>query len=279
MTMIDLHTHSIFSDGTLTPEQLVTEAEAAGLSALALTDHDTMAGLPRLRAAGAAASVGVVPGVEISADVAKGTMHMLGYFVDPDCVPLCEALREIRDGRKLRNARILERLNALGLELIWDEVEAYAGDEVISRPHFAQAMEARGYVASKKEAFDRYLAKGKQGYVERFRLPAEEGMRLIRAAGGVPVLAHPFTLELDDAALRASLREWKAQGLAGIEVYYPEHDVGRQATYLALAEELGLVATGGSDYHGGATPGLRLGVGFGTLRVPDGVVEELDRRR
>jgi 3',5'-nucleoside bisphosphate phosphatase len=276
--MIDLHVHSIFSDGTRTPEQIIAEAEAAGLTAVALTDHDTTAGLARFAAAGAASAVRPVPGVEISADVPKGTMHMLGYFVDPDCAPLCAALHEIRDGRKLRNTRILEELNALGLEMTWDEVEAYAGDEVVSRPHFAQAMQARGYVTSKQEAFDRYLARGKPGYVERFRLPPADGMRLIRAAGGVPVLAHPFTLDLDPAALRASLREWKAQGLGGIEVYYSEHDAARQAVYGALAAELDLVPTGGSDYHGDATPGLRLGVGFGNLRVPDGVLAELERR-
>lgn len=278
-TVIDLHTHSVFSDGTQTPEQLVAEAEALGLTALALTDHDTVAGLPRFAAAGEGATVRTVPGVEISADVVKGTMHMLGYFVDAACERLNTALVEIREGRKLRNERILKRLNELGMELTWDEVIAYAGDEVISRPHFALAMEARGYVKSKKEAFDRHLAKGKPGYVERFRLPPEEGIALIREAGGVAALAHPRTLELDAAALRERLIAWKEQGLGGVEVYYSEHSAEQTAFYLSLTRELGLVAVGGSDYHGIVTPNLRLGTGFGTLRVPGEALEALESRR
>lgn len=277
--MIDLHLHSIFSDGSFTPEALAETAAGAGLSAIALTDHDCTAGLARFEAGCAGAGVRGITGVEISADVAVGTMHMLGYFIDAAHDRLNALLAEVREGRERRNARILERLNGLGLALAWDEVTAYAGDEIVSRSHFAQALEDKGYVSSRQAAFDRYLAKGKPGYVDRYRMTPEGGIGAIVEAGGVPVLAHPYTLELNAGALRAYLQELKAHGLQGIEVYYPEHNAERVRRYRKLAEDLDLVATGGTDFHGAATPHLRMGVGFGSLRVPDEIVPALERRR
>jgi predicted metal-dependent phosphoesterase TrpH len=276
--MIDLHTHSTFSDGSCTPEQLVREARDAGLRAIALTDHDCTGGLDRfLEACGRSDIVGV-PGVEISADVPRGTLHMLGYFLDWRNEALGGVLERIRDGREIRNRAILRKLNDLGLGLAWDEVAAYAEEDVVGRPHFAQALMAKGLVPSKEAAFDRYLAKGKPAYVDRFRLSAADSIAVIRSAGGLAMLSHPFTLELGRDALRAYVATLAEAGLDGIEAYYSEHTPEQTGQYLELAAELGLAVTGGSDFHGDLNPAVRLGCGFGSLSVPDELLGELQRR-
>lgn len=283
--MIDLHVHSTFSDGTLTPAELVAKARALGLRALALTDHDCTGGLREFAAAGAAADAGpgglrftAVPGVEISAEVSPGTMHMLGYHIDPDNGDLEGVLVRIREGRESRNRQILARLAELGMPLEWEEVAAFAGEDVVGRPHFAQALLARGYVSTKQEAFDRYLAKGKPAYMDRLRFSPADSLAAIREAGGVPVLAHPFTLKLEPDALKAAVRELAEAGLAGIEVYYPEHAPDQVRQYRGLAEAFGLVATGGSDYHGANNPDIEMGRGFGSLNVPDDILDALRDR-
>ncbi len=277
--MIDLHMHSIFSDGSYTPEQLLDEAERGGLSAIALTDHDTMAGLPRFAKAAVGRSVKAIPGVEVSAEFGEATMHMLGYFVDPDAVPFNELLTQIRGGREERNRLILRKLNDLGLSLTWEEVASRAGDEVVGRPHFAQAMIDRQYVKDKYEAFDNFLGKGKAAYVDRLRFSPELTVNAIVDAGGVPVLAHPKTLRLDRSSLRGLLEKLCAVGLRGIEALYAEHNPSEQAEYLAMAGDFGLVATGGTDFHGLATPGVRMGRGLGTLDIPDEIVPRLEACR
>ncbi len=163
--------------------------------------------------------------------------------------------------------------------MTWAEVAAYAAEDVVGRPHFAQALIARGYVKDKDEAFSRYLARGRPGYADRFRLSPADSLAAIRAAGGVAVLAHPFTLDLDERALDEAVGLWKGQGLAGVEVFYSEHSPAQVERYGALARRHGLVATGGSDFHGALNPAIRLGVGFGSLKVPDGIVDELEARR
>lgn len=277
--MIDLHVHSTFSDGSLTPEELIAEAVRVGLSAIALTDHDTTAGVPRLIAAAASTSVRAIAGVEISADVASGTMHMLGFLIDPENHTLIDRLKWLREGREARNAEILEKLNKLGFGLTWDEVAAFAGEDVVGRPHFAQAMLARKIVKDKNEAFDKYLGKGKPAYANRRRMTPENSIELIRGAGGVPVLAHPFTLNLSAEALRKELKSLRELGLAGVEVFYSEHTPQMVSQYLNLSKELGLIATGGSDFHGAMNPDIKLGTGFGSLHVPDEVTAQLDALR
>jgi 3',5'-nucleoside bisphosphate phosphatase len=277
--VIDLHIHSTFSDGTLTPEELISEACGIGLTAIALTDHDTMAGIPPFLSAAAGKSVRAVAGVEISADFSPGTMHMLGYFVPSDDTTLNRHLEWVREGREMRNREMLDKLNQLGLTLTWDEVEAFAEEDVVGRPHFAKAMIARGYAADWDEVFDKYLGKGKPAYVERKRLSASDSVRVIRAAGGVPVLGHPFTLELALRDLKKLAGDLRDEGLQGIEVYFPQHAPETQKLYAALAKDLNLVATGGTDFHGAMTPDLKMGTGFGGLKVPDDIVEQLAARR
>ena len=229
--MIDLHCHSTFSDGSLTPEQLVDEGLQAGLSALALTDHDTVAGLPRFLAAGADKPIRPVPGVELSVDCSSGVMHMLGYWMDVHNLELVRQLEWIRDARTMRNRTMLEKLNELGLAMTWEEVQAVAGEDVVGRPHFAQVMLRKGYARDKNEVFDKWLGNGKPAYVDRARLTAENAVALIRGAGGVAVLAHPYSLRIGKEALAALLGELAAAGLAGVECYYSEHSADLTREY------------------------------------------------
>ncbi|MBN2301715.1 MAG: PHP domain-containing protein [Lentisphaerae bacterium] len=276
--MIDLHTHSTFSDGSFTPEELVDMAKKTGLTAMALTDHDCTDGLPRFLAACNSAGIQGVRGVEISAEVEKGTMHILGYAFEPDDANLEGMLKRIRNGREDRNRKIILKLNELGCNISWEEVAGYAGEDVVGRPHFAQALVANGFVESKQSAFDRFLAKGRPAYVDRFRQKPSESIAAIVDAGGIAVLAHPFTLELGLRQLRTLIAEMTEDGLGGIEVYYAEHSPEQIKQYHDLAEEFGLVATGGSDFHGEANPAIRLGCGFGSLHVPDTVLKDLLNR-
>lgn len=276
--MIDLHAHSTFSDGSFTPSELVDKAVEVGLTALALTDHDTLNGLPSFIEAATQVGLRGIPGVELSVDYSPGTFHVLGYLVDPANEPFEAALSELRDGREQRNYKILKRLNELGYALTWDEVKSYAGEDVVGRPHFSQALIDRGMVKSKDEAFERLLAKGKPAYVDRFRLTAADSIRLIREAGGVAILAHPFSLKLGRSELKRVVSELAGLGLAGLEAWYSEHTQDQQKMYAQLAAELGLITTGGSDFHGAVNPDIHLGYGFGHLSVPDTLIEDLYAR-
>jgi predicted metal-dependent phosphoesterase TrpH len=273
--MLDLHFHSTFSDGTETPSQLAARGARLGIRALALTDHDNLRGAPEFLEACRVAGVTGLTGVEISAEVPDGTLHILGYGVDPTHAEFLEHLDRVLDGRAWRNEQILKKLNALGLALTWDEIAACAGEDVVGRPHFAQAMRLRGLVGTTQEAFDRYLAKGMPAYVDRYRLAPADGIRLIRAAGGVAVMAHPYTWVRPTGELEGKLAELQGLGLQGIEAYYPEHASEVTISYLRMAKKLGLLVTGGTDYHGTVHPDLSLGTGRGSFEVPDALLPPL----
>lgn len=273
--MIDLHTHSNYSDGTSSPAELVTLAERQGLGAIALTDHDTVRGIPEFLAAAEGSSVEAVPGIELSAECASGTMHVLGYFIDHTCVDMLARIEKVRKSREERNLNILKKLNKLGYVLRWCDVERQAGCDVVGRPHFAAALMERGLVKSRREAFDLLLAKGRPAYAERYRYEPSECIELIRAAGGVAVLAHPATVGLPDAMLFELVRSLKAVGLGGIETYYAENQTENIRKFMAWGEELGLVCTGGTDFHGENSPDIHVGIGFGHLAVPDEALARL----
>ncbi|QBG46691.1 PHP domain-containing protein [Verrucomicrobia bacterium S94] len=273
--MIDLHTHSVYSDGTNTPSELIKMADERGLSAMALTDHDTVGGLEPLFEAAADSGVEAIPGIELSAECAKGTMHILGYFFDHTNSMLLEKIDTVREGREERNHEILKRLNKLGYRLMWSDVEKQAGADVVGRPHFAEALVQRGLVKNRKSAFELLLAKGRPAYAERYRYTGRECVELIRNAGGIPVLAHPATIYLPDDQLRGLIMGLTEAGLGGLEVYYAEHHPENIRKFKRWADELGLISTGGTDYHGSNTPDLKLGTGFGQLRVPDEALEQL----
>jgi len=276
--MIDLHSHSIFSDGSSTPEELVELAEQGGLAALALTDHDTTDGLPRFLAAGDNSSVETVAGIELSAEFGAVTFHILGYFFDPANEALQTALKWVREGRTERNVQILEKLNRLGYNLTHDDVLKHAGDDLVGRPHFAAALIEKGHFKHKDKIFQQLLGKGKAAYVDRQRLTPETCVELICKAGGVAVIAHPGQMKLTARSLRRLVKQLKNHGLGGIEVWHPIHKPYQMASYLRICEDFDLVATGGSDFHGKLTPDLTLGRGFGDLCVPDAALEMLRRR-
>jgi len=273
--VVDLHMHSVYSDGTCTPAELVALAEAGGVAAIALTDHDTVAGIPDLLAAAENSPVEIVPGIEISATCARGTMHILGYLIDPTSAVLLEKIKKMQRGRDQRNQEILKKLNKLGYVLQWSEIEQQAGKDVVGRPHIAAALLQRGYVKTRKAAFDLLLAKGRPAYADRYHFSPQESIEMIHAAGGAAVLAHPATLALKDKALKQMLEELKGYGLDGVETYYSSHRPDQIAKFAQWGEELGLICTGGSDFHGANTPDIKVGTGFGQLNVPDEVLAQL----
>jgi 3',5'-nucleoside bisphosphate phosphatase len=260
MAFIDLHTHSNASDGSLPPVEVVRLAKERGLKAIALTDHDTIDGLAEAEAAGKQAGLEVIPGVEISARHPGGSMHILGYFLEYEDRLLAERLEVLKQARKDRNPQIIAKLNGLGIPMTMETVERISGRGQMGRPHIARALYEGGYVRNIQEAFDIFLGNQGKAYVSKFRFPPEEAIEMIREAKGVPVLSHPFTLNLRNSEdLRERLQELKGLGLAGIEVYYPEHSPEQEALYLSLARELGLLITGGSDFHGDNKPEVELG--------------------
>jgi predicted metal-dependent phosphoesterase TrpH len=264
---VDLHSHTNASDGENSPEELIALARDRQLTVLALTDHDTTAGIPRaLAAAAEAGNIELIPGVELSTDVPGHEIHVLGYFVnwrDPDFLTM---INRFRDGRIGRAANIVLKLAELGAPISIARVQEIAGDGAIGRPHVAQALVEAGHVATIPEAFDRYLAKDKPAYVEHYSLPPAGAVKLILSAGGVPVLAHP-------RGVQQFVPDLVKAGLLGLECYYPEYDEPEQRELVDLAKRYGLVATGGSDFHGLHKMGHMSGLG--EVYVPPEVVEKL----
>jgi predicted metal-dependent phosphoesterase TrpH len=274
MSRLDLHLHTTFSDGSRTPTDVLTLANKARVSALAITDHDTVDGLSEAIEAGRSLGIEVIPGIEISSRWGNTELHILGYFLDWNDRELHRQLTRFQDARHVRNPRIIEKLNALGIELTYDEVKAVAGNGSVGRPHIARVLIEKGYVASAKEAFDRYLADGAAAHVPRALPEPAEAIAVIRAACGVPVLAHPSWLDRSEG-IYTTCEQLKAVGLAGVEVHYSTHRPEQTATYFDVARRLNLLVTGGSDFHGVTKPDIEVGIGRGQLRVPEELLEPL----
>ena len=277
--MIDLHTHSVLSDGSDPPGRIPELAAAAGCRAVALTDHDRLDGLAAASARAAELGVELVPGCEISCEAGlPGSMHVLVYFVADGEGPLQDELAGLLRAREERNAVLAERLAALGLPVTLAEMEEEAGEGSVGRPHVAAILVRKGVVGSIQEAFDVWLGKGTPAYVEKRRLTPAEAISLARASGGVAALAHPLSLGLDLAALDGTVAELAALGLAGLESVYGRYAPDERTALMAMAGRHGLVATGGSDYHGTYKPDLAVGVGQGDLAVDDAVLDALRAR-
>jgi len=271
---IDLHTHSTASDGSLTPGGLVKHAKECGLSAISLTDHDTIDGVEEALAHGEALGIEVIPGVEISADF-KLEMHILGYFSKLKYKNMHKTLSSLRESREKRNPKIVNKLREMGFDISMEEVRQEAFGEIVGRPHIAKVMVKKGFVSSIHEAFDKYLSIGRPAYFKKNKLTPKECIKEILNAGGVPVLAHPVMLGMNFQELDDTLASLKKDGLMGIETYYVENSPEDTDCLVKLADKYDLIKTGGSDYHGSFKPDIEIGKGYGNLCVPYEVLEKL----
>ncbi len=255
--LIDLHSHSLASDGQYAPAEVARRAAEAGIRVWALCDHDTVAGLPEAGRAASELGVRLVPGIELSAFLERREIHLVGHFVDPDHASLRRFEDFLAERRRERMAVIVGKLAALGVRIRAEDVEKFSGGKTIGRPHVARAIVETGAVATVKEAFDRFLGEGRPAYVQRYRLLAEDAVRLVRGAGGTTTIAHPGVSKLEQGEV-ARLRQ---AGVEGIEVHHPDHAPSVREKYLRIAEAIGLVPTAGSDFHGEAiAPDRHLGM-------------------
>lgn len=272
MKLIDLHTHSTFSDGSMTPDELVCHAKQHGLSAVALTDHDSVSGIDEALKAGEKYGVEVVPGIEFSVQ-SKTETHILGYYIDYKSPLLRRALDSVMDARNMRMRRTEQKLRELGFDVTLDEALALAPDGMVGRAHFARVMMNKGMVESVNEAFLKYLGSGNPAYDNTQSLSAYDAVKLINDLGGVSFVAHPHLIRLGDAELTRLLKDLKAHGLDGIEGYYNEYTHEMQDYFQAKAKELGLAISGGTDFHAKMKPHIEIGIGQGNMQIPYSVLE------
>ncbi len=272
---VDLHLHTTASDGRLTPSDTVALALERELRVIAITDHDSTEGVAAALGAAAGTGLEVIPGVEMNTDTAQGEAHVLGYLVDHEDTSLQDRLADRRRARLERGLGIVRKLEAIGMSVSWDRVQEIAGAAeggAVGRPHVARAMVEKGYVASTQEAFEKYIGRDGPAYVEYEKLTPEQAVGIIRAAGGLAVLAHPSTI----VGLDAFLAPLIAAGLAGLECYYGQYPEETVLGLVAIADRLGLTATGGSDYHGSEQ--VTYNATLGGTRVPESVVLRLKER-
>jgi 3',5'-nucleoside bisphosphate phosphatase len=275
--VVDLHTHSTVSDGSDTPDEVVALAAKAGLSALALTDHDRQDGIAAARKKAAEAGIELVAGAEISCNH-SATLHMLVYFLEPGEGPLQDELVRLQVARDNRNDKLIARLAALGLPVTMEELETESGGGGAGRPHVAAVLVRKGLASSVQDAFDRWLAKGRPAYVEKERLDPVAAIALALQSGALPVLAHPLSLGLSPNKLERAVGELAEAGLVGLEAIYGRYSPQERASLAVMAAQAGLAITGGSDHHGTYKPDLTVGTGRGDLHVPNGALEALRNR-
>ncbi|WP_028574636.1 PHP domain-containing protein [Desulfonatronovibrio hydrogenovorans] len=278
MSQIDLHTHSTASDGTFTPPELVRHAVGKGLDAIALTDHDTTGGLAQALKAGQELGLELIPGCELSVEY-KGLMHILGLWLKPDAPELNRSLAELRAKRNSRNEIMLGRLQELGIRITFEDVKSLAGDAAIGRPHISRVLMNKGVVNSVQEAFDRFLGPKGKAYVAKEKFDPAKAISILKKEQATVILAHPFSLKLSPELLRQELVQLKELGLDGVEVFYPEHTREQTRLYLDLCQELDLLPSGGSDFHGTVKPQIKLGKGRGKLDLPYSLLQTMKDRR
>lgn len=271
--IIDLHVHSNASDGTFTPTQLVAEAKKAGLSAFALTDHDTTDGVAEAAMAAEKAGIELVPGVELSTEYEGKEIHVLGLYIDITNEALQKHMANFRDSRDNRNVYMLEKLRSEGFDITLEALEAMFPDAVITRAHVARYLLDKGYIPDIKTAFSEYIGEGCRCYVGRPKVTPMDAVDYIIEAGGTPVLAHPVVYHMDRPQLKKMIAEMKAHGLVGMEAIYSENTAADEQDFKSLARAEDLLITGGSDFHGENKPDIRLGKGRGRLYVPYACLE------
>ena len=277
--MIDLHAHSLFSDGTDTPEALARMADSAEVSALALTDHDTVDGIPAFLAQQPFVKARLIVGTELSCRFLDQSLHVLGLLVDHTNPVFLARLADLRLRRDDRNRRLVAKLQELGFHIGMEDVQAQANSPLLSRVHFAKALAAKGIIKHPQQAFESLLNDGGRAWVPREELEPSEAALWIREAGGVPVVAHPGRFGGGSFVWDKAMKDLRDQGMEGLEAYYGDYAAAQQRSFTALAAKLGMAMSGGSDYHGRNKPAIRLGRGRGSLHVPDALLEGLEARR
>lgn len=275
--IIDLHTHTTASDGSMTPEKLVLHALHEKIRAIAITDHDTIDGVEAAYLKGLEVGLEVVPGVEISTGD-KPEIHILGYFPYEKYKEIDGVLDLMREKREIRNLRLVEKIREFGAEITMEDVIGESGGHIIGRMHIAKALCRKGYAASLRDAFARYLLEGCPTYVSREKIPVEDGIREIRKAGGVPVLAHPKFLNMSFEEIGKMLGYLKEKGLMGLEVYYPDNTAAENEIFRNLALKNKLIITGGTDFHGDNRPEIKIGRGMGGLSISYAILEHLKKK-
>ena len=272
----DLHTHSCYSDGTCTPEEIIAKAEALDLSAVALTDHNTVAGIPEFLAAAQESSVEAIPGVELSTNYGETELHIVGLFLPPEKLNAVTELTDRFNRKKEESNRLLvQNLCRAGYFLDYESIRRSHPEGTVNRAVIASALLEKGYIGSVSEAFQGLLSKRSGYYIPPDRLPSFEAIRFLRSIGAVPLLAHPFLNLKTEGALRQFLSEAVPCGLAAMETMYPSFSPETTALARQIAREFGLQESGGSDFHGAAKPHISLGRGKGNLAIPAAIVEDL----
>ncbi len=275
--MIDLHVHSTASDGTFSPTEIIDMAIAKKLRAIALTDHDTLAGIDEFLAAAKDQDIIAIPGVEVACNWYGASLHLLGLFVDHGNHELNKLLTEIRDNRRLRNQRIIDNLNSNGIEIERAEIEAYSDGQALGRPHIARALIGKGLCRDMQDAFTRFIGRDAPCYSRRYLPMPERTIATLHQAGGVVILAHPFGGDKPPKTIlvRRKVKRLVQMGIDGMEVYYSDYTCRQTERALKIARDLKLLHSGGSDFHGFNQPGIELGTGRGNLKVPDTILEHL----
>ena len=271
----DLHIHTTYSDGSFTPQEIVDKAKKAGFKAIAISDHDTLEGIKPAVKYAEDKDIEVIPAIEFSTFRGKAEIHILGYFIDYEDKFLKEKVQKIYDSRKKRAQKMVELLNQENVDITFDEVRNVAGDDYIGRPHIAKLMVQKGYIDEMGDAFtEDYIGNGGRAYVKKYKISPVEAIKLIKDSGGIPVLAHPVFINHGEPLRKDDIKEMKANGLVGIEVYHSKHNTDNANYYKEIANELGLLITGGSDFHGENSPGVKLG----DIRLDDSHVKKLKEK-
>lgn len=282
MKIIDLHVHSTKSDGSFTPTELVDYALEKGLSAFALTDHDTTEGLDeaidyaqKLAMANPGKEIEVIPGIEFSTEYMGKDVHIVGLYIDYNSDYFKKYITQFQDSRTLRNIKMCAKLTEHGVPVTYEELQAYFPDSVLTRAHYAKYLLQKGYVKSMPEAFDRYVGDHAPCFLPREKVTPAQAVELILKVGGIPVLAHPILYHLSDARLDALVKELKEAGLVAIEAVYSTYNTAEERQIRGLAAKYDLLISGGSDFHGTTKPGLDLAVGYGKLFIPYDILEKM----
>jgi len=277
--IVDLHTHTTESDGSFTPEELIKEAKRVGLSAIAITDHDSISGLKKAAPFAAELDIELIPGVELSTDYNGKEVHVVGLYIDPTNQHFLTSLHEFKENRDNRNAIMVENLQKEGFAITMEALKAENPDCVITRANIARFLYEHGMIPTIQTAFEKYIGDHCKCYVNRFKITPMDGVRLIKEAGGTAILAHPLLYHMSDATLQQLINEMKAAGLDGIEAIYCTYTPSEERQMKKLAAENDLLISGGSDFHGTTKPNLNLGTGYGKLYIPYTILEDIKNSR